>query len=96
MWFGGTNALTKRFLEASGTMMFFQQIAKSFVRQFLKAHRPISRELIEGDEVFRFKLDDLAAHRYPRNACSTFWRLLPTCLTVFFTFRSELPAFFAS
>ncbi len=60
--FGGTNTLAKRFLEASGTMMFFQQIAKSFVRQFLKAHRPISRELIERDEVFRLKLDDLAAH----------------------------------
>ncbi len=40
MRLGGTNALAKRFLEVRGTMMFFQQIAKSFVPPILESSSP--------------------------------------------------------
>jgi hypothetical protein len=61
--FANSSALSERVLEVDGNAVLPEQIAKGFVRQFLKIRHPVARELLELIEGIIIEGDQFAHDR---------------------------------
>ena len=66
------------FLKVGGPAVFFEQVTKSLVREFLKGHHTIACKLIERCKILRLEFDDLAFHGAgERRSARRFGRAMP-------------------